>query len=173
MVASVFHRAHTCVAATCLLIGGCVELPIDSDSPQMKSSTYSNGMQTPAWSPQGGSSVQDGVFTVEQSRRGEAKYMKTCRKCHQRDLAGDWVEDAPPLVGGEFLSNWAQWTAGDLFEFMTLEMPPKRKDRRDLTAENYADILAFILEKNGFPAGAADLPPAVEPLVTIEMSSRK
>jgi len=160
-------------AATCLLIGGCVELPVPSANIQPESSTSSNGMQTPAWSPQGGSSVHDGVFTVQQSRRGEAKYMKTCRKCHQRDLAGDWVEDAPPLVGEEFLSNWAQWTAGDLFEFMTLEMPPKRKDRRDLTAENYADILAFILEKNGFPAGAAELPPAVEPLVTIEMSPRK
>ena len=166
------RRVYTCIAATCFLIGGCAELPVPSDNPQPEISTSSNGMQTPAWYPQGGSSVHDGVFTVQQSRRGEVKYMKTCRKCHQRDLAGDWVEDAPPLVGDEFLSNWAQWTAGDLFEFMTLEMPPKPKDRRDLTAENYADILAFILEKNGFPAGQDELPPAFDSLATIEMSPR-
>ncbi len=172
-VASVFHRAHACIAATCFLLGGCVDAPVHADSTQLESSTSSNGTQTPTWFLEADSSVRDGVFTEEQSRRGEAKYLKTCKRCHQRDLAGDWIEDAPPLVGDEFLSNWATWTVGDLFEFMSLEMPPKRKDRRDLTADNYADILAYILQQNGFPAGQAELPPAFEPLVMIEMSLSK
>lgn len=95
--------------------------------------------------------------------------METCKRCHLRDLAGDFAEDAPPLVGDEFLSEWAPWTVGDLFEFMTTEMPPKAKDRREVTAENYVDILAFILMKNGFPAGQTELPPEFEPLAEIEM----
>ena len=167
-MASLNLRVHTCIAATCFLIGGCVDSPVQSDTSQLELSIASN--ETPTLFSQSGSSVRDGVFTEEQSRRGESQYLKTCKKCHQRDLAGDWIEDAPPLVGDEFLSNWAIWTVGDLFEFMSLEMPPKRKDRRDLTADNYADILAYILQKNGFPAGQAELPPAIEPLVTIEMS---
>ncbi|HEX6260613.1 MAG TPA: cytochrome c [Woeseiaceae bacterium] len=116
-------------------------------------------------------SVRDGVYSTEQSRRGEAHYLEHCKRCHLRDLSGDYGEDAPALVGEEFLSNWANWTLGDLFDFMQTEMPPKRQDRRDLTADTYADILAFILERNGFPAGAAELPPGFEPLSEIGMGS--
>jgi mono/diheme cytochrome c family protein len=116
-------------------------------------------------------SVRDGVYSNEQSRRGEAQYLEHCKRCHLRDLSGDYGEDAPALVGEEFLSNWANWTLGDLFDFMQTEMPPKRQDRRNLTADAYADILAFILERNGFPAGAAELPPGFEPLSEIGMGS--
>lgn len=116
-------------------------------------------------------SVEDGVYSVEQSRRGEEKYLENCKRCHLRDLSGDFGEDAPPLVGEEFISNWIDWTVGDLFDFMITEMPPKQKDRRNLTPDTYADILAFILERNGFPAGPAELPPAFEPLAEIEMRS--
>jgi hypothetical protein len=80
------------------------------------------------------------------------QYLETCKRCHQRDLRGDFIEDAPPLVGEEFLSEWAPWTVGDLFEYVT-----------------NVDILAYILEKNGFPAGQEELPPEFEPLSTIEM----
>jgi mono/diheme cytochrome c family protein len=116
-------------------------------------------------------SVRDGVYSDEQSRRGEAQYVEHCKRCHLRDLSGDYGEDAPALVGEEFLSNWTNWTLGDLFDFMQTEMPPKRKDRRNLTADTYADILAYILERNGFPEGAAELPPGFEPLSEIGMNS--
>lgn len=74
-------------------------------------------------------------------------------------------------MGEEFLSNWVNWTLGDLFDFMQTEMPPKRKDRHNLTANTYADILAYILERNGFPEGTAELPPGFDPLSEIGMSS--
>jgi cytochrome c553 len=113
-------------------------------------------------------SIRDGIFRAEQSRRGEAQYLETCKRCHMRDLAGDYTEDAPPLIGDEFLANWKLWTVGDLFEFLTTEMPPKPKDRVGITEQVYVDILAFILEKNGFPAGEAELPPDFDALVLIE-----
>jgi mono/diheme cytochrome c family protein len=115
-------------------------------------------------------SVFDGVFTAAQSARGEAQYLETCVRCHKEDLAGNLHKDVKPLVGDPFLSEWASWTVGDLFEFLTTEMPPKRKDRLELSAENYADVLAYILEQNGFPAGEAELLPTLEPLLEIEMS---
>ena len=117
--------------------------------------------------------VSDGIYTEEQSERGELEYMRTCKKCHQRDLMGDFIEDAPPLIGDDFLAEWNPWTVGDLFEFLTTDMPPKPKDRRDITAQNYADILAFILMKNGYPSGDADLAAGYEPLAEIEMNPGK
>ncbi len=150
---SLFHSARICAAATCFLFVVVAGSLVHADSTQRAVS-----------------SVLDGVFTEEQSARGEAQYLETCERCHKEDLAGDQYEDVPPLVGDKFLSEWARWTVGDLFEFFTTEMPPKRKDRLKLSAENYADILAYILKQNGFPAGKAELLPTLEPLLEIEMS---
>ena len=165
-MASVKFRVHACIVTACLMIGGCVDSPVNPDSQQP--SAMPNETPAPRFLPVV-RSIGDGVFTEEQSRRGESQYLETCKRCHQRDLGGDFVEDSPPLVGDEFLSNWTPWTVGDLFEFMTIEMPPKPKDRRHVTAENYADIIAYILDKNGFPAGPVELPPEFDPLATIEM----
>ena len=49
-------------------------------------------------------------------------------------------------------------------------MPPKPKERLEVSAQNYADILAFMLDKNGFPAGNVELPTDFEPLSLIEMN---
>jgi mono/diheme cytochrome c family protein len=151
-VMPILQRACACIAATCILFVVSVS-QVHADSTQQEAS-----------------SVFDGVFTVEQSARGEAQYLKTCKKCHKKDLSGDLHEDVKPLVGDKFRTEWAKWTVGDMFEFLTTDMPPKAKDRRKVSAENYADILAYILEKNGFPAGKAELLPALEPLLEIEMS---
>ena len=116
------------------------------------------------------SSVSDGAFTAEQSARGKARYLETCERCHKEDLSGDVGEEVPPLVGDKFLAEWVGWTVGDLFEFSTAKMPPKKKERLELSGDHYADILAYILDENGFPAGKAELLPVLEPLFEIEMS---
>lgn len=168
-VASAAHSLRVCIA--CLLFVSGIDAPAQSVLAQSAPTTSSNGLKAPAGSTEAGRSVGDGVFTIEQSERGEVQYLEFCKRCHQRDLRGDFVEDAPPLIGDEFLSEWTQWTVGDLFEFLTTEMPPKPKDRREVTAENHVDILAFILMKNGFPAGQTELPPVFDTLVEIEMKS--
>jgi len=115
-------------------------------------------------------SVFDGVFTAAQSARGKQKYSETCERCHKENLRGDLAEEVKPIVGDEFLSEWTKWTVGDLFEFLTTKMPPKRKDRKEISDQDYVDALAFLLEQNGFPAGSAELPPDLDPLLEIEMS---
>jgi len=158
------------IVATCLLFGGCAESPVALEGNQV----------TPQLSAQAQSlatvsSVIDGVFSVEQSLRGEAQYLEVCERCHEKDLGGggDLDDFVPPIVGEEFLSEWAQWSVGDLYEFMTLEMPPKRSERAEVTPNMHIDILAYILEQNGFPAGQAELPPDMDPLVNIDMSVSK
>ena len=153
---SVLHRARVCTAATCYLFAVITGSQVHADSTQ-----------------QAVSSIFDGVFTAEQSARGQARYLETCERCHKENLSGDQFDEVPPLVGDEFMAKWAKWTVGDLFEFFTTEMPPKRKDRRKLSDKTHADILAYILEQNGFPAGKAELPPMLEPLLEIEMNPGK
>lgn len=149
------------VAAACLLLGGC------ADSLTQTHTSAGSPTEMPGF----GSSILDGVFSYEQSRRGEALYREICLECHEEDLQGGGYVDEfiPPLVGEEFLSEWSPWTVGDLFEYVTTEMPPDSEDREGITATTYTDILAYVLEQNGFPAGQSELPPAFDPLVEIEM----
>ena len=114
-------------------------------------------------------SVWDGVFTKEQASRGEGAYSQNCASCHGTALTGG--ESAPPLTGGEFSSNWLGLTAGDLFDRIRITMPADRPGR--LSREQNADILAFLLRMNQFPAGASELPSRTEFLKQIRLDAEK
>ena len=124
-----------------------------------------------AVSARDGTTVNHGVFSAAQSERGKMKYLRTCRECHERNLMGGGYDEIPPIKGEEFLSNWLTWTVGDLFDFIQNEMPPKRKDRVGIEPGDYADILAYILAKNGYPSGQTELLPDFDPLSEIDMAS--
>jgi S-disulfanyl-L-cysteine oxidoreductase SoxD len=100
-------------------------------------------------------SVWDGVYTAEQTRRGEAAYLSACASCHGTALEGG--DMTPPLLGGVFTSNWNDLTVGDLFERIRTTMPLDNPGR--LSRQQNADAIAFILKANGWPAGAAELSP--------------
>jgi mono/diheme cytochrome c family protein len=93
------------------------------------------------------------VYTEEQARRGESLYQKECKTCHGDTLAGG--ESAPPLTGGAFLANWNGLTLGDLFERIRKTMPQNAPGK--LNRQQNADILAFVLSANKFPAGKKEL----------------
>jgi mono/diheme cytochrome c family protein len=113
--------------------------------------------------------VWDGVYTAEQARRGQVRYDDQCATCHGDTLGGG--ESAPPLAGGEFLSNWSGLTAGDLFDRTRSTMPQSKPG--SLSREANAEILAYILRMNEFPAGKADLPQASEVLREIKIEAIK
>ena len=114
-------------------------------------------------------SVWDGVFSAEQARRGQERYAAQCAVCHGDTLAGG--ESAPPLAGGEFLSNWNGLTVGDLFDRTRATMPQSKPG--SLSREANAEIIAFILNSNQFPAGKTDLPQASEVLREIKVDAVK
>ncbi len=99
------------------------------------------------------SSAGDGVYTVEQSARGEAAYRRACQSCHTPTLRGGVV--IPALAGESFMSKWGRMSVGDLYERIRTTMPPSASRR--LTREEYADVVAFIFNKNDFPAGDNEL----------------
>jgi S-disulfanyl-L-cysteine oxidoreductase SoxD len=110
------------------------------------------------------SSVWDGAYTKEQANRGQALYGKHCAGCHGDSLSGG--ESAPPLAGGEFLSNWNGLTAGDLFERIRTTMP---LGKPRLTREVNADILAYMFSFSEFPPGDKDLANSAESLKSIRI----
>src|SRR5262252_1680937 len=114
-------------------------------------------------------SVWDGVFTVEQAKRGQARYNAQCASCHGDTLAGG--ESAPALAGGEFLSTWNGLTLGDLFDRTRTTMPQNKPG--SLSREASAEILAYVLSVNQFPAGKADLPQSSEALREIGIDAIK
>jgi S-disulfanyl-L-cysteine oxidoreductase SoxD len=114
-------------------------------------------------------SVWDGVYTQEQASRGKVVYQKECASCHGTALDGSG--QAPPLSGADFKSNWNGQTADDLMEKMQTQMPADQPGR--LTREQNADILAFLLMANGFPAGSKELPSDAASLRKIRFEATK
>ena len=111
-----------------------------------------------------GRTVWDGVYTAEQARRGAEAYAQACAECHGADLGGG--DMAPGLAGVQFVYNWHGFSARDLFERLRVSMPPDQPNR--VSRQEKADILAFMLEANGMPAGNAELASRAGPLGAIQ-----
>ena len=99
------------------------------------------------------SSVWDGVYTNAQAERGKGVYGAACARCHGDSLDGSG--QIPPLAGQEFLKSWDGQALADLFDKMQETMPADAPGK--LSREQNADILAFLLQFNKFPAGSAEL----------------
>ena len=118
---------------------------------------------------EGTRSVWDGVYTDDQAKRGQPLYNEHCGSCHGDQLTGG--EMAPPLAGGEFLSNWNGLTVCDLFERNRKTMPANKPGK--LNRETNADITAYILSANKFPTGKTELPTQTEVLKQIRLDATK
>jgi len=98
------------------------------------------------------SSVWDGAYTSAQAERGVTKYRQMCVMCHGPALEGNG--EAPPLTG-RFIPDWAGTSLAELSEKIQATMPLFAP--ATLRASDTADILAFLLQSNNFPAGPAEL----------------
>lgn len=107
----------------------------------------------------------DGIYTTDQATRGGTTYQAQCASCHGSDLAG--VGQNPPLTGDEFLSKYEGESIDALFEKIQKTMPATRP--ASLTAPQTADVLAFILSSNKYPAGTTELPSDEESLKKIQL----
>ena len=103
-------------------------------------------------SAQDGLSVWSGVYTPAQAARGQRVYAEQCQRCHGDDLAGN---RASPLAGERFMDHWDAHTLQQLFRRIRDTMPPA--DAGTLSAADARDVVAYVLQKNGFPAGPTEL----------------
>lgn len=91
-------------------------------------------------------------YASDQADRGETNFKKYCVECHGDDLRGGLL-GGPPLRGLSFEGKYASGApAGVLFDVMSTTMPPDSPGR--FSESTYADLMAYILKRNGFSAGA-------------------
>jgi cytochrome c len=128
---------------------------------------FVNGTSTRRVVP--GRTVWDSVFSAEQATRGQATYARTCSRCHQPSLGG--ADESPALTGGTFLSNWSGHTMYELHDRVMSSMPTDTPGT--YTREDVADVLAYVLSVNGFPAGKLALPFMNDSLKAIAFVSAK
>jgi len=100
--------------------------------------------------------VWDGVFTAEQAERGQLAFSNNCAECHGVNLEGG---DGKALSGDQFWKDWKESTVGELLTFIKTNMPfdDDGVKKGTLPLGTYVDIVAHILNKNGFPAGSGEL----------------
>ena len=97
--------------------------------------------------------TQSGVYVAAQADSGRAIYERVCASCHQSNLQGSF--EAPQLAGESFLRFWSDLSPGDLFIRIRESMPPESPG--GLSDAAYLDIVAYVLQANGAPAGDAAL----------------
>ncbi len=146
--------------ALSFLVGACASAPQPStgtvpvgNPPEPAASSPS---QPAAGSPSG-SSVLDGVFTSGQASRGEQRFRQVCAACHSTN----------EFRGGRFRIRWVGWTAGDIFDLVSTMMPEDNPG--SLSPEDYANLLAYFLRLNGYPAGEEPLPADVSALRNVRI----
>jgi len=94
------------------------------------------------------------LYTTAQADRGHEVYRAQCAECHGQSLNDGGVA---PLAGPAFIQNWtrADRSLGDLYYITKSTMP--RAAAGSLSEREYVDVLAYILERNGYPAGDTPL----------------
>lgn len=91
-------------------------------------------------------------YSMDQADRGEERYTKDCEECHGDDLRGG-LNGGAPLRGLQFEEKYTDGLpASLLFSYMSSQMPPNAPGR--YPASTYADLMAYILKRNGFQPGA-------------------
>lgn len=111
------------------LLSGCA-----STTPPPAASAGSAPAATPAY------------FTAEQATRGQRVFTGICSTCHGRN------EFAGPI----FALTWRAEPVRNLFEQVSTNMPQDAPG--SLTPQQYADVVAYILQLNGVTPGDRELP---------------
>lgn len=111
----------------------------------------------------------DGVYSDAQAQRGESVYQQYCAACHGASLQGN---PAAPLTGPAFRARWedGKHTLDDLFFIVRSLMPNNAPG--SLSKAQYADVVAYILKINGYPAGDAELIPTAAAMKKVTLQPR-
>ena len=96
-------------------------------------------------------STREGIYTVAQAEQGKEVMRDICAECHMDDE-----------FMGTFIKSWAGASVGDLFDEVSTKMPEDRPG--SLRPRQYAQVLAYIFQLNGLPAGEVLMPSSREAL---------
>jgi len=119
--------------------------------------------QAPAAAGRGAVAPAEALFTSAQAVAGKPAYERSCANCH-----GAGVDDgnsAPPLRGAAFLGKYGGKSAADLFTYVSTKMP--RGNPGSLGGAEYARIIAYVLQQNGFATGRREFATDAAALATV------
>jgi mono/diheme cytochrome c family protein len=100
------------------------------------------------------------LYTKDQALAGEGVFMAKCAACHGANLHGT---SAPAVAGTDFLKTAKDngWTL-EVIRYLVFTMMPLNAGGT-LSPTEYADVMAFLLAANCYPAGSKPFPEADQP----------
>lgn len=114
-------------------------------------------------------SIWDGVYTTSQAQGARIVYLGACAPCHGSRMNGAPDEadmsPAPPLAGVTFMRLWEGRSLAALFEYARSTMPIRNPGQ--LSDQQYADVIAYMLSYDEVPPGNEKLVPEIEALAQI------
>ena len=113
--------------------------------------------------------VNDGIYTAAQAERGKKVYAENCAGCHGEKLEGG--TSGPTLSGADFTSGYKDGSAGALLNKISQDMPSSAPG--SLEAQQYADVFAYVLSVNKYPAGQTEAPKDAAALKSVKMAAPK
>ena len=99
--------------------------------------------------------TNDGVYSKKQADAAKAQYDKICADCHPFTVAGKKKPKDVPLGGDPFYENWTGRPLAEMITTIALTMP--NDGSAVVTDEEAANLVAYILQQNGFAPGSKPL----------------
>jgi mono/diheme cytochrome c family protein len=93
-----------------------------------------------------GTELAPAVFTAAQAERGRGVFTSVCSTCHGRN----------EFTGPIFALTWMEEPVANLYEFASTNMPQDAPG--SLPPEDYAAVVAYLLQLNGRAPGDRELP---------------
>lgn len=99
--------------------------------------------------------AEGSLYSKAQADGAKATFVKVCADCHAFSEADKKRPNDLALGGDEFLKRWDGRTLDELITLIVMTMP---NDGSAVVSEPEAvNLVAYILQQNGFPAGPAPL----------------
>jgi mono/diheme cytochrome c family protein len=96
-----------------------------------------------------GAGSSGAAYSDEQARRGQAIYAARCQSCHGESQEGG--DEAPPLKGEGFWSEWEHGTARALYSRIISTMPPDSAG--SLAPADVVNLVECLMKANDLPSG--------------------
>ena len=92
------------------------------------------------------------LYTLPQARSGASLFAAHCAACHGALLEG--VAGKGPTLRGQVIQE-RRWGVATFYRFVSRQMPADA--RGTLSEQQYDAVIAFLLARNGHPAGTVPL----------------
>jgi len=153
--AAEFDRAVASLKAAGALPDGTAAKPArHADIPFVQTAAWQMAVPTMSVAAVTGSpaATLPALYTQAQADDGMSQYSANCAQCHGDQLQGRY---GPGLKGKHFATEKAAYTVGDVFRVVATNMPAAQPGT--LAHDDYVQIMAFLLQQNGYPAGTTPL----------------